>query len=84
MAHCNHYYLLYQRRQCNRIPVSFRTMRSHCKSVLVNVKCSYAQPVQVKVENKILGYSEFWKIEKVILSRRKPSVPSIINGPEFI
>lgn len=84
LAHHNHYYILYQREQYSITLTLFRTASNHFKRVLENGKSIYGQAVQAKVENKKLGSLQFWKIVNAILNRGKPSVPSIINGPEVI
>lgn len=65
-------------------------MYSHCKSVLENVKSSYAAQAVQSVDNskkkqktKNLDLAGSGKLQ-TLYSIVKLSVPSIINGPEVI
>lgn len=71
IAHHNHYYNTYHRKRCRRTLAAFRTVRRHCKGVLENARCRYAQVVLVKiqlakVESKQFGSLVFWKISNQI------------------
>lgn len=76
IGHRKHYYNIYHRKRCNRILAAFRTVLNHCKKVLENAKCSYGKAVQAKVENKQLGFCEFWKTSNQIMIRGKDLVSS--------
>lgn len=62
IAHYSHYYNIYYMAWCSRALTEFRTSCNHCKRVLENAKCNYAQAVQAKVKSKWLGSCMFWKI----------------------
>lgn len=46
---------------CNLTLTASGTVCIRCKTFLEKAKCSYSQTVQVMVENKQIGYSEFWE-----------------------
>lgn len=60
---------------------AFRTVCNRRKEAMENSKCSYAQAVQMKVENKQIVSRE---ISNQFLNRGRESLPTIIYGPGFI
>lgn len=64
---------------CSKTLATFRTTRNHCRRVLENAKCLYAQAFQSQIESKQLESREFRKISNQILNRSKTSVSTIKN-----
>lgn len=54
----------------------FKTVNNQWKSASRNIKSSYEQTIQAKVENMKLGSCEFWKISNKIANRGKSPVLS--------
>ena len=63
---------------------SFRTASNRCKYILNQAKTNYADLIQSRIETESLGTREFWRITNKVMNRGKPSIPTIVNGPEIL
>ena len=84
IAHRNHYFHAYHRNPSVANRTSFRTASNRCKYILNQAKTNYAELIQSRIETESLGTCEFWRITNKVMNRGKPSIPTIVNGPEIL
>ena len=85
IAHRNHFFHLYhQNRSDDDARAAFNAARNRCRRILRNAEDSHAQTVRTEISNERPGTRGFWKISRKVLNCGKPSIPTLVNGPEVI
>ena len=84
IAHRNHHFHAYHRNPSAANRTSFRTASNRCKYILNQAKTNYADLIQSRIKSESLGTREFWRITNKVMNRGKPSIPTIVNGPEIL